>query len=317
MGNFPIMSVIIHAFSAAEYHYPAHVTPYLLVSNFGGEGDYLLNGEPIRANDQLFYFANAGDELEIRYSGKRAREALLMLFNRDMVREAADAVLCSPEYVLDHPGDAAGQRVIVPGIPFGYTSAFRQLLEGVRLAARRAGGAGGVGLAGRPGQAGLPAESFAEQVLAGFFRLYGGAHAEMRGLGAAKASTRQELYKRLVVARAYMEENVGAPLTVGQIARVALLNRFYFIGLFRSAFGVTPHQFLRRKKLEYAYGLLRSGHSVTEVCHWAGFHSVGSFSHLFRKTYGYVPSTVYGRDFCQGETDRVVGAAEGPLHVAG
>jgi AraC family transcriptional regulator len=286
LGNFPIMSTTIHAFSAAEYHYPAHTTPYLLVSNFGGVGDYLLNGEAIRANDQLFYFANAGDELEICYSGMRAREALLMLFDQDMVREAADAVLRPPEYVLDHPGDAAGEQVVVPGIPFGYTSAFRQLVEGVRLEAGRAGGAG---LGGRDG---LPAESFAEQVLAGFFRLYGAAHAEMRGLVAAKASTRQELYKRLVVARAYMEENVGAPLTVGQIARVALLNRFYFIELFKSAFGVTPHQYLRRKKLEYAYGLLRSGHTVTEVCHWAGFHSVGSFTHLFKRTYGCVPSAV-------------------------
>ena len=178
-------------------------------------------------------------------------------------------------------GESAAEPVIVPGIPFGYTSGFRQLLAGVRL---------------RAGRAGFQAESFAEQVLAGFFRLYGVAQAEMRGLEAAKAATRQELYKRLVVARAYMEEHVGDPLTVGQIARVALLNRYYFIELFRTSFGVTPHQYLRRKKLEYAEGMLRAGHPVTEVCHRAGFQSVGSFSNLFKRTYGYAPSMAYGME---------------------
>lgn len=196
-----------------------------------------------------------------------------------MLREAMAAMLCTPEEVLVHPGDAGSERVVVSGIPYGYTSEFKDLLTGVRLEGRRSG---------------IPAEAFAERVLAGFFRLYGVARAEMRGLAAAKASTRQELYRRLVVARAYMEEHVGLPLTVDQVARVALLNRYYFIELFKAAFGVTPHQYLRRKKLEYAYGLLRSGDSVTKVCYLTGFQSPGSFTHLFKKTFGCLPSAVNG-----------------------
>jgi AraC-like DNA-binding protein len=269
-------TTFIHAFSREEYYYPEHATPYLLVSNFGQAGNYLVNGQPVRADDRLFYFLNAGDELEIRYEGRRARETLLILFDSRMVQQAVYAMVRPPEDLLDHPMQSRNARTLIPPVPFAYTTGFRQMLDRIR---------------GWDGLEGFAAEFFADELLAEFLRLRDGACTEMRKLSAAKSVTRQELYKRLVTARAFMEERVSETLTIAEIAREACLNRYYFIELFRTAFGVTPHQYLRRKKLDYAHSLLRTGeYSVVAVCHLVGFDSVGSFTNLFRRTFGQTPS---------------------------
>ena len=271
-------TMFIHAFSREEYYYPSHTTPYLLVGNYGQAGDYRMNGQPVRADEQLFYFLNAGDELEIRYDGRRARETLLILFDRRMVEQALDAMVSTPEDLLDQQLESRNERSLVPPLPFAYTTRFRQLVDRIRCWDR---------------QEDFEAEFFADGVLAEFCQLWSGVRSEMRKLSVAKAATRQELYKRLVVARAFIEERVGEPLTIAEIAREACLNRYYFIELFRTAFGITPHQYLRRKKLEYAHMLMRtSEYSVTTVCHLVGFDSVGSFTNLFRRTFGQTPANV-------------------------
>jgi AraC-like DNA-binding protein len=270
--------MFIHAFSREEYYSPSHSTPFLLVSNFGQGGDYLLNGQPIRANEQLFYFLNAGDELAIRYDGRRARETVLILFDPRMVEQAVDAMVRKPEDLLDLPTESRKERSLIPAVPFAYTTGFRRILDRIR---------------GWHGREDFAAEFSGDEVLTGFFQLRDGACAEMRKLSAIKSATRQELYKRLVIARAFMDDRVGEPLTIAEIAREACLNRYYFIELFKAAFEVTPHQYLRQKKLERAHALLRTGeYSVTAVCHQVGFDSVGSFTNLFRRTFGQTPANV-------------------------
>jgi|SRR5450432_176921 len=113
-----IPATVYHAHTRGEYHYPTHRTPYLLISNFGSCGDYRLNGEPVQANEELFYFANAGDELEICFKKQRSRESLLMLFDHDMVHEAVDAWAQSPAYLLEHPFADSRKTISIPSVPF-------------------------------------------------------------------------------------------------------------------------------------------------------------------------------------------------------
>jgi len=70
---------------------------------------------------------------------------------------------------------------------------------------------------------------------------------------------------------------------------------FHFIRQFEAVFGLTPHQFRVRHRLDRAKLLLARGqHSVTEVCMEVGFCSLGSFSSLFARRFGQPPS-VYQR----------------------
>ena len=95
---------------------------------------------------------------------------------------------------------------------------------------------------------------------------------------------------RLDRVRGFIDSHYARPLTVQKLARQAGLSPFYFIRAFRAAFSVTPHQYLRRRRLARACELLvTTPLPVTEVCDRVGFHSLGSFSALFRREIGETP----------------------------
>ncbi len=113
---------------------------------------------------------------------------------------------------------------------------------------------------------------------------------EMERIPAVRASTREELYSRLNLARDFMEASLHLPLTIPQIARQACLSPHHFLRLFKQMFEETPHQYLTRRRIERARQmLLLSDTSVTNICFALGFESLGSFSWLFRARTGLSP----------------------------
>jgi AraC-like DNA-binding protein len=71
---------------------------------------------------------------------------------------------------------------------------------------------------------------------------------------------------------------------------MAALSRAHFIRAFREATGLTPHQYLRARRLERAKDLLTTtALPVTEICEAVGFASLGSFTSLFHRTTGETP----------------------------
>lgn len=105
-----------------------------------------------------------------------------------------------------------------------------------------------------------------------------------------------DTFRRLCRARDLLAANFQTPLALEQAAREACYSPFHFHRLFVAAFGETPHEFVTRRRLEYAKRLLvRSKLSVTEVCLEAGYGSLGSFSAKFHRMVGRPPS-VYQRE---------------------
>ncbi len=99
------------------------------------------------------------------------------------------------------------------------------------------------------------------------------------------------LLDRLNAARMLMEQDCHRPLSVAQIADRAGCSPFYFIRAFRRVFGLTPHQYLTRLRIDRARALLTySELSLTDICFAVGYSSVGSFSTLFRRRAACSPS---------------------------
>jgi AraC-like DNA-binding protein len=90
--------------------------------------------------------------------------------------------------------------------------------------------------------------------------------------------------------RRYIDRHLAGGLTVRRLARLARLSPYHFIRAFRAATGLTPHQYVRRRRLERAMDLLvTTPRPVTEICDAVGFRSLGSFSSLFRRVTGETP----------------------------
>jgi AraC family transcriptional regulator len=109
-------------------------------------------------------------------------------------------------------------------------------------------------------------------------------------LPASRASTREELWRRVNRARDFLHAHLGSPVTLPDVAAAACLSPFHLLRIFHSAFGQTPHQYLSRCRLDRAKFLLeKTTISVTDICLECGFTSLGSFSALFHKRCGMSP----------------------------
>ena len=116
------------------------------------------------------------------------------------------------------------------------------------------------------------------------------AGARVAHLPALRAATRDELARRLGIATSYLHANSDRSVTVADAARAACLSPFHFHRLFTQFHGITPHRYLTRLRLERARALLRSSdRSVIDVATDCGFESLGSFSTLYKRTFGIAP----------------------------
>jgi AraC-like DNA-binding protein len=101
---------------------------------------------------------------------------------------------------------------------------------------------------------------------------------------------RPSAFSRLCRARDLLCDTFDDALSIEGVAREVAISPFHFIRQFEAVFGLTPHQFRTRCRLDRAKRLLAADRSVTEVCMEVGFSSVGSFSELFRRRVGTPPS---------------------------
>jgi AraC-like DNA-binding protein len=97
--------------------------------------------------------------------------------------------------------------------------------------------------------------------------------------------------RHLLRAKDLIDARYREPLDIPVLARAAHCSQAHFIREFRRAFGETPHQYLLTRRMERAASLLRStDHSVASVCVEVGLASVGSFTTMFKRTYGMTPT---------------------------
>jgi AraC-like DNA-binding protein len=98
------------------------------------------------------------------------------------------------------------------------------------------------------------------------------------------------LYRRIVQAKLFIDNNYSANIDVDNIADEAYFSKFHFIRLFKKIYGKTPHQYLTVVRIENAKQLLKTNKPVSEVCYSVGFESLSSFSLLFKRVAGLTPS---------------------------
>ena len=110
-------------------------------------------------------------------------------------------------------------------------------------------------------------------------------------LAQRKQSTVDDLLPRLLQARQLVEARFLDDLKVAEVATAVTLSEFHFARLFKSAFGESLYQFIKRLRLDEArHRLLADDVSVTELSLQVGYSSLSSFIHAFRRRFGHSPA---------------------------
>ena len=128
------------------------------------------------------------------------------------------------------------------------------------------------------------------ELLGSMLRTQGLVKRDTDNLPAVRASTREELWRRVNRARDFLHAHLGSPIALSEIAAAACLSPFHLLRTFQAAFRQTPHQYLNQCRLERTKFLLEKTRiPVTAICLDCGFTSLGSFSALFHKSCGMSP----------------------------
>lgn len=88
----------------------------------------------------------------------------------------------------------------------------------------------------------------------------------------------------------YLSLHLGEPITVAAMARRAHLSPSHFSAVFGRRYGMSPHRFLTRLRIEHAQSLLAGGDtSLSEIGALCGFADVQHFVKAFKRVTGETP----------------------------
>jgi len=109
------------------------------------------------------------------------------------------------------------------------------------------------------------------------------------------ATIRKQVYAnqwqidRVVNTKHYIDNNYDQSLDLDVLSQTQHVSKYHLLRLFKRYYGRSPKKYLVDKRIEQSKRHLKNGMTVTEACYAVGFHSLGSFSVLFKQKTGMIP----------------------------
>jgi AraC-like DNA-binding protein len=238
---------------------------------FNGSARYRADRAWFSVDENGYLILNDRQPYEIHIDSPTLVESFIIFFPRHWAEQTLQSLITSPEQLLDEPE----RESMRPARFFERFTPHDKKVSPLVTALRRAHKSGPL--------PDLWLEQQLRQLLACMLEVQNEAFRESNGLGARRATTREELWRRLNRARDFIHAHFDSALTLSAIASAACLSPFHCLREFRALFRATPHEYLSACRVERAKFLLeRTELPVTEICFAVGFESLGSFSSWFR-----------------------------------
>src|SRR5947209_5099018 len=240
----------------------------------GGQARYRAGSGHFVVHDGNFLILNHGQEYAITIDSEPPVESFCVFFAAGLAEEIRRSHEAPTEVLLDDPRGKSRMHARFVERTYTRSGAIARLLDHLRT--------GGMAPQGED-------EAY-RLLIAMLLRLQRDTHRDAETLSAARPATREELYRRLHLARDYAEAYLDTSVTLDDLATVACLSPNHLLRTFADAFSQTPHQYITRRRLERAQRLLETTDlPITDICLTVGFHSLGSFTSLFRRRVGRTP----------------------------
>ena len=279
-------NLVIHA-RGRGIEYAEHDAPLSIKCVFQGQEVHEVREIPYAVDEGSYLLLNHGQCYSSHIGSDQEVETFSIFFEREFAEQALRSLVDPADRLLDEPEGVARQPVRFVESLYPLNSGLSHLLEEIR----------------QWSDADHSDETWLDERLYALLAHLLSRHADLLKnidvLPAVRRSTRIEQYHRLRRAQDFIDASFTGELPLAEIARVACLSPYHLLRLFKEAFGVTPHQYSTRKRLDHARMLLeRTDLPVSEICHCVGYESLGSFSRLFSRHFGASPKKLRLRDPC-------------------
>jgi AraC-like DNA-binding protein len=103
-----------------------------------------------------------------------------------------------------------------------------------------------------------------------------------------------DIVSRILRTTSFVEANLSKALTIQDLADVACYSLFHFCRLFNSVAGMSPYDYIMRRRLSRAAVTVVDDRdkSVIEIAFDTGFKSPDGFTRAFRRMFGMTPTDV-------------------------
>lgn len=96
---------------------------------------------------------------------------------------------------------------------------------------------------------------------------------------------------RISWVKQYLDDHFTHDVNLSELAQSIGLNKHHIIRVFHSAYGISPIQYILKKRFDEAKFYLRTSESsIRQIAELCGFHSANYFSQMFQKKFGLSPT---------------------------
>ncbi len=262
------------------HHVRAYPGPLSIKSVVRGQARWTVGGQAFTLRPGLFLVTTHGEAYDLDIASPQEVQTRVLFFADSLVRDVASTRLSALVRLLDAPeardteAMPVNQRLWERGSPLG-----RFMLGLDRLPTEGAADAAGHW------------DGWLREALDALADLAAQVREERDRIGAARPAVRQEIHRRVLRGKAWLDEHFDQPFDLAAAAHEAAMAPHHFHRSFRALLGEPPAAHVARLRLERARGLLEEdGLSITAICAAVGYDSLPTFSRRFSAAYGQPPS---------------------------
>ena len=274
---------LIHnaAFYSKVRHFEGKLSSshYVIKFPVSGTENYVINGKKYDVKNNSYIITNPGQEVEAFVKSNKDVIGVCVGFTKHYISKLSGALQQNTLSLLDDPNNTSNTinfltkkyRLNDDKLSFFLGSIKNKLLDETI------------------------SDSFEEE---NFYLSLGEAiienqlsiHSKIHSLPQAKKTTKLELFRRIDMMDQYINDNFTEYITIDDLSKVACLSKYHAIRCYQKIEGISPYQKITTLRIKKAKILLNKGYAITETANMCGFTDYRTFSRIFKKYAGCLPS---------------------------